>query len=658
MTRCALLVSLFSLSLAFAAGGSAATAGRDWSTYHGDLGAGQYVPFDQIDAANVAKLAVAWSWESPDNALATADRRRMPGGYKSTPLQVGDRLYVNTSLGQVAAIDATTGATLWVFDTKAYEAGRPTNLGFNSRGLAYWTDGSTENAQERLFQPSNDATLWAIDASTGQPVAGFGDGGKVDLIATLRRETSRRHYTIMSAPLVVGDVVVVGSSIYDGPIRKEMPPGDVRAFDVRTGKLVWTFHNPPAKGERGYETWEDGAADYTGNANVWTNFSADAELGLLYLPFGTPTNDWYGGHRKGDNLFAESIVCVKAATGEYVWHFQLVHHGLWDYDIPAAPTLFDAVIDGRPRKGVVVVSKQGFAYVFDRVTGEPIWPIEERPVPQSDVPGERTSPTQPVPTKPPPFESQGISEETIIDFTPELRAEAMEILKSYRIGPIFTPPPVVTETLWGTVQHPGWAGGANWGGAAFDPETAMFFVPSFSNPTVVGLQKPDPARSNLDYIRGHPQQEGLQGGQESRTGITGPRGLPIVKPPYGRVTAYDLSRGEIVWQVPHGEGMRQRIIAAGAPDPGPVGSASFTGPLLTRTLLFLGQGAIASRVAGEEGTSMLTAYDKATGAVVANVPLPARPSGTPMSYVVGGKQYIVCATGGGPQAGLLALALP
>jgi quinoprotein glucose dehydrogenase len=352
-------------------------------------------------------------------------------------------------------------------------------------------------------------------------------------------------------------------------------------------------------------------------------------------------------------------VCVKAATGEYVWHFQLVHHGLWDYDIPAAPIIFDAKIDGRERHGVAVVTKQGFVYAFDRVTGEPIWPIEERPVPQSDVPGERTSPTQPFPTKPPPFESQGITDATIIDFTPELRAEAMEILKNYRTGPMFTPPVVVTETLWGNVQHPGWAGGANWGGAAFDPETARFYVPSFSNPTVVGLVKPDPARSDFDWVRGHPQQEGLQqGAAESRTGITGPRGLPITKPPYGRVTAYDLSKGEIAWQVAHGEGIRQKIIDAGAPDPGPVGAASFSGPLLTKTLLFLGQGAIASRVAGEAGTSALTAYDKATGKVIANVPLPARPSGTPMSYVLGGKQYIVFATGGGPQAGILALALP
>ncbi|MDX1385458.1 MAG: pyrroloquinoline quinone-dependent dehydrogenase, partial [Thermoanaerobaculia bacterium] len=367
----------------------------------------------------------------------------------------------------------------------------------------------------------------------------------------------------------------------------------------------------------------------------------------------------YGGHRKGDGLFAESIVCVKATTGEYVWHYQLVHHGLWDYDIPAAPTLFDATIDGREVKGVAVASKQGFVYVFDRVTGEPVWPIEERPVPQSDVPGEQTSPTQPFPTKPPPFESQGITDETIVDFTPEIRAEAMEILANYAIGPIYTPPVVSTQEIWGTVQHPGWAGGANWGGAAFDPETGRFYVPSFSNPIVVGLSKPDPARSNFDYVRGIALQEGMpEGHQPSRDRITGPRGLPIVKPPYGRVTAYDLSEGEIDWQVAHGEGPRQQVIDLGLPDPGPLGSASFTGPLLTKTLLFLAQGAIASRVRGEGGSAALTAYDKTTGEVVADVAVPAPPSGTPMSYSEDGRQYIVFAVGGGPQAGLVALALP
>jgi quinoprotein glucose dehydrogenase len=627
-------------------------ASGDWPTYHGETGATQYVPYDQINASNVASLEVAWSWDSPDNALIAADRKLRTAGFKSTPLEIGGRLYVNTSLGHVAAIDATTGENLWTFDTESYKDGRPTNLGFNSRGVGYWTDGT----YERLFQPSGNNTLWAIDARTGEPVQGFGEGGKVDLIPTIRRG-NKRLVTHMSAPLVVGDVVILGSSIFDGPTRKEMPAGDVRAFDVKTGKLVWTFHNPPREGELGYDTWKNGSAEYTGNANVWTNMSADEELGLVYLPFGTPTNDWYGGHREGDNLFAESIVCVKAATGEYVWHFQLVHHGLWDYDIPAAPTLFDAEIDGKPVKAVAVTSKQGFVYVFDRVTGTPVWPIEERPVPQSKVPGEKSSPTQPFPTRPPAFESQGISNDTIVDFSPEIRAEALKILKDFEYGPIFTPPVVYSETVRGTVQHPGWAGGANWWGASFDPETKRLYVPSFSAPMVVTLQKPDPARSDFDYVRGAAQQEGLVSPEAAITGIAGPHGLPIVKPPYGRVTAYDMTKGEIVWQVPHGDGIRQQVIDLGIEDPGPLGGRSGTGPLLTRSLLFLGQGA-RGRAGGGGEPALLTAYDKTTGKVVANIELPQPPSGTPMSYMAGGKQYIVFATGGGEESKLVALALP
>ncbi len=644
-TQVLVRIALVALLAAAPAAAQNGAPGGEWPTYHGDLGASQYTALDQIDAENVSQLEVAWTWDSPDNDVAGSDRRMTPGGFKSTPLMVGGRLFINTSLGHVAAIDARTGETLWTFDTNSRAFGRPTNLGFNSRGVGYWTDGTIE----RIFQPAGDANLWALDARTGKVVPDFGVEGRIDLVTTLRREVNRRNYTVMSSPLVVGDVVIVGSSIMDGPTRKEMPPGDVRAFDVRTGELVWTFHNPPMPGEDGYETWEDGSADYTGNANVWTNMSADHELGLVYLPFGTPTNDWYGGHRKGDNLYAESIVCVDAKTGKRVWHFQLVHHGLWDYDIPAAPTLFDAVIDGRERKAVAVVTKQAFTYVFDRVTGEPIWPIVERPVPASDVPGEQASPTQPFPTKPPAFDWQGISEDDLIDFTPELRAQALEIVSNFKIGPLFTPPVLQKEGLTGTIQVPGWGGGANWWGAAVDPETGRLYVPSMTMPIAVGLLEPDKARSNFDYIRG-------MGHGAMQLG--GPQGLPLLKPPYGRITAYDLTRGEIAWQIPHGDGIRQQLIDMGIPDPGPVGSPSGTGPLLTRTLLFTGQGSATDRGAGGAGAAVLNAYDKATGELVHRTPLPGAPSGTPMSYFLGDRQYIVMAYGGGPEAGLMALALP
>ncbi len=639
----------------------AGAPGGEWPTYHGDLGATQYSALDQIDASNFDELEVAWTWTPPDGAVAEGKRALTTFGYKSTPLVVDGRMYINTSLGFVVALDPVTGKEHWAYDTKAYEAGRPTNLGFNSRGVGYWTDGK----QERVFHPGNDGYLWAIDAQTGEPVGGFGTNGKVDLIATYRREVPRRLVTFMSSPLVVGNVVVVGSSISDGPTRKEMPPGDVRGYDTRTGNLVWTFHNPPARGEVGYDTWEDGSAEYTGNANVWTNMSADADAGLIYLPFGTPTNDWYGGHRKGDNLFAESIVCIKAATGEYVWHFQLVHHGLWDYDIPAAPTLLDVEIDGKPRKIVAVVSKQGFNYVFDRLTGEPVWPIEERPVPQSRVPGEQTSATQPFPTKPPAFESQGISDDTVIDFTPEMRAAAMETLSHYEYGPIFTPPIVAGsekngKKLNGTVQHPGWAGGANWWGAAVDPENGRLYVPSFSSPIVVALDKPDPARSNFNYVRGQPGQEGMpEGHTATRGSIPGPHGLPIIKPPYGRITAYEMSKGEILWQVPHGEGIRQKIIDLGAPDPGPVGSNSGSGPLLTETLLIVGKGAGGRGArSGSGDQSQLFAYDKASGELIATLDIDAPPTGTPMTYMANGRQYIAFAVGGLNAAKLVAVALP
>ena len=623
---------------------SGATSGS-WPSYHGDLGATQYADLDQINASNFEQLEVAWRWDSPDNKIAEEDRKYRSFGYKSTPLMVDGVLYVNTSLGFVVALEAATGEQLWSFDTKSREAGRPTNLGFNSRGVAYWSDGK----QKRIFQASGDAHLWAIDATTGEPVGGFGDGGRVNLAATLRRDGNPRNITNMSPPLVVKDVVIVGSSIFDGPSRQRMPPGDVRAYDVNTGELRWTFHNPPEEGEFGVETWEDESWRYTGNANVWTIMSADPELGLVYLPFGTPTNDWYGGHRKGDNLFAESIVCVKAETGERVWHYQLVHHGLWDYDIPAAPTLFDTTIDGQAVKGVAVVTKQGFTYVFDRVTGEPVWPIEERPVPASDVPGEKAAPTQPFPTKPPPFEYQGMEEDVLIDFTPELKKEAMEFLKDYRTGPIYTPPVVATDELHGTVQLPGWGGGANWSGAALDPETAMLYIPSTTSPIVVALQKPDGARSDFDYIRGMGHGAGS---------LELPSGLPLTKPPYGRITAVDLKSGENAWMVPNGEGIRQKLIEAGVPDPGPVGSRSGTGPLLTKSLLMIAQGGRVSRISTSDTSAVLRAHDKATGKVLGEVELPGFPSGTPMTYMQGGRQFIALAVSGADGQGLVALTVP
>ena len=622
-------VTVFALSPALAQTGA---VNGQWRSYGGDDGSTKYAALDQIDADNLDRLEVAWQWTSPDGTVAFDNPRGRPGAFKATPLMVDGVLYIRSSLSIVAAIDAETGEQLWVRDVGSYESGRPTNLGFNSRGVAHWTDGN----EARVFLATSDAHLWSFDAETGQPIGRFGADGKIDLTQGLRRPVERSAYQVISPPMVVGDVVIVDSSISDGPRYKTAPPGDIRGFDVRTGELRWTFHTVPQEGEFGNDAWEDDSWTYTGNANAWSIMSADQELGYVYLPIGTPTNDWYGGHRLGDNLFAESLVCLDAATGERVWHFQMVHHGLWDYDLPAAPTLVDITVDGRDIKAVAQVSKQGFTYVFDRVTGEPVWPIEERSVAASNVPGERASPTQPFPTKPPAFERQGISIDDLIDFTPELRAEAQEIVSQFEYGDLFHPP-----SLKGTIQMPGWGGGANWYGAGFDPDTDYLFVPSSTNPIVVALAEADPAQSDFNYRRGRPN------------GVRGPQGLPLVKPPYSRLTAIDLTTGELAWQVPLGDGPRQRLIEMGVSDPGPLGGAGFTGPLVTKTLLFLG---INDRRGGQD--PVFAAFDKATGEIVRSVELPTGLTGTPMTYMAGGKQYIVAAFGSGAEAGLVALALP
>ena len=626
---------LISISSAIILAGSVITASaQDWPSYGGDNGSSKYSPLDQINAENVDQLEIVWEWLSLDNAtvasnLADGNNRAVPAGYKATPLVVDGIMYVSTSFGRVVALDAANGELRWSFDTRAWEAGRPMNLGYNTRGVAYWARGD----KKRLFFATYDSYLWSIDVISGTPDENFGDAGRVDLTLGLGREFDRQLYGVVSPPLVTNDRVIVNSAIHDAPSSIEMPPGDVRAFNPDTGEMEWIFHTIPQAGEFGNDTWEDGSWEYTGNTNSWTIMSADDELGIVYIPIGTPTNDWYGGKRPGDNLFAESLVAVRAETGERVWHFQTVHHGLWDYDLPAAPTLIDINVDGRPIKAVAQISKQGFTYVFDRITGEPVWPIEERPVPPSSMPGEVASPTQPFPTKPAAFEPQGISDETLIDFTPELRQEALQIIEEFDYGPLFTPP-----TLRGTIQFPGWGGGGEWHGAAFDPDTGLYYIPSASVPIVVQLREARRQRAELGYVRG------------GAMSVSGPQGLPLTKPPYSRITAIDMNSGEHEWMVPHGEGNRQQIIDMGILDPGPVGSTSRTGPVLTKTLLFMAQ--------SDGGRNLLRAFDKASGAVVHELELPLPPAGTPMTYMVGAKQYLSIAVGGGQDSRLVTLALP
>jgi len=603
---------------------------QDWPIYYADERASKYVPLSQINADNAAELQIAWSWDTPDNNIFRDHDNVSAGAWKSTPIMIDGVLYISTALGFVAAIDAVSGESLWTFSTGSWQHERLPNWGNNHRGVSWWQDGE----QSRIFMPANDGVLWSLDARTGVPDPDFGEGGFVDLKQGLGREARIGDYGVIFPPVIVNDFVIVGSSIHDVPMRTDqVPPGHVRAFDARSGEQRWIFHTIPQADEFGADTWENESWRYAGATNVWTMMSADHENGIVYLPISTPSNDWYGGERLGDNLFAESLVALDASSGERIWHFQLVRHGLWDYDLPSPPNLIDINVDGRQIQALAQITKQGWILVLDRLTGEPVWPIEERAVPQSDVPGERTAATQPHPTWPLPVEPQGISEDTLIDFTPALREQALQIIAPYDYGPIYTPP-----STRGSIQFPGYSGGPNWMGGAVDPDTNIMYLPSFSVPHFIRLVAPDPERSDYRYVR-----------DRSFT-LSGPQGLPLIRPPYARITAVDLNTGEHLWMVPHGEGIRQRIIDLGIDDPGPVGSPDRTGPLLTRSLLHIGQ--------LDGARPVFRSFDKQSGDIVAELDLPLPPGGTPMSYMIEGRQYIVVATGAGPTTRLLALALP
>jgi len=644
-------------------GAEAGTVDGEWRTYGGDLSNTRFAPLDQIDAENFSELEIAWRFNA--NAFGPTPEVRN----QTTPLMVGGRLYATVgSRRAVVALDAGTGELLWMYREDEGERGAAAPRRLSGRGLAHWADGD----QERIVYVTPGYRMIALDAATGVPVAGFGGEGIVDLKLEADQDMDlvTGEIGLHATPIIADGVIVIGAAHLSGsrPGGRRNEKGYIRGYDARTGERLWIFHTIPMPGEFGFDTWGEGSASYTGNTGAWTNLAVDPDLGLAYLPIEQPTGDYYGGHRPGDGLFGESIVAVDLHTGERRWHFQLVHHGIWDFDIPTPPVLADIVVEGREIPALIQPTKQAWLYVFNRETGEPIWPIEERPVEQTDVPLERTSLTQPFVTWPPPFDVQGVSIDDLIDFTPELRAEAVELVADYKIGPLFTTPVV---SRWprplATLMVPSTIGGANWAGGAFDPETNMLFIPSSTVVSPLGLVVPAEEQSDMNYFRGMMTDPAL--GAVNNAGNREPtvRGLPLIKPPYGRITAYDMNSGNIVWQVPYGstpEAIENHPALEGLDIP-PTGRTNRGGMFVTPTLAIAGEwGRDGSRFAFDSTTpqgpgAMLQAYDKATGQIVGEVYMPAPQTGGPMTYMHEGRQFIVVPVGaGGFGSELVAFALP
>lgn len=621
--------------------GQQGPATGEWRRIGGDAAGMRYAPLDQINAQNVANLRIAWRWRG-DNFGSAPEIKN-----ETTPIMVGGALYFTAGDRRaVVAADAGTGETLWVW--RMDEGARLAGVRRNNRGVSYWSDGR----QSRILVVTPGYQLVSLDAATGRPDSRFGEEGIVDLTKAVEKDSNYNpdvgHLMNTSPPLVSGNIAIIPTSLENGRVPKSMkfPKGDIMAFDVRTGRKLWTFHTIPRRGEFGADTWGNNSNEYSGNAGAWTPFTVDEELGYVYIPVEAATGDQYGGPRPGNNLFSSSLVCLDLKTGRRIWHYQVVHHDIWDYDPPTAPILADITVEGRRIKAVVQLTKTAFAYVFDRTNGQPVWPIEERPVPQSDAPGEATSPTQPFPTRPPAFDRQGFTRDDVIDFTPQVKQLALEAIEGYRLGPMFTPPSLVDPArgLKGTLTFPG-SGGANWEGGAFDPETGYLYVASATrtDTAVYGLTVPGPGDTDIQMIG---------------TPSVGPsiQGLPFVKPPWGRITAIDLNRGEIAWQIPNGDtppAVRNHPLLKGVTLPR-TGSPSRAGIVVTRTLMFAGE--------GYEGQPKFRAYDKKSGTIVWETDIPASQTGLPMTYMHRGKQYIVFAVKGDSAtrtaAQLVAFALP
>jgi quinoprotein glucose dehydrogenase len=656
--RTALAITAVALTAVLPA---ASTDNGEWRTYGGDLASRRYSPLDQVTAENFSQLEIAWRLKT-DMFGPQPDYL-----YQATPLKVGDVVYTTAGMRRaVVALAAGTGELLWMHTEHEGPRGDAAARRGAGRGLAYWERG----ADRRILYVTPGYRLIALDARTGIPVPTFGDNGVVDLKLNNDQEIDlvKGEIGLNATPLVAGDVVVVGAAHLSGsvPARTRNVRGYVRGFDAVTGRRLWIFHTLPRPGEFGYETWEDGSAEKNGNTGAWAQMSADPELGLVYVPVELPGGDYYGGHRPGNTLFSESLVALDLRTGTRRWHYQLVHHGIWDMDIPCAPLLADIVVDGRPIKALAQPTKQAWLYVLNRETGEPVWPIEERPVPQSDVPGEKTSPTQPFVTKPPAFDRQGVTVDDLIDFTPEMRAEAVKLISRYRVGPLFTPPVVSRwEGPLATLLLPDNVGGANWPGGSLDPETNYAYVHSHTRIFDLGLVAPPLDRSDMRYVRGQAPNPSGPAGTALFDGPSPPpsiQGLPLAKPPYDRITAIDLNRGEIAWQKTHSstpDNIRNHPALRGRSLPrlGQPGR-TFIGTLVTKTLVIAGDGGFHTNDAGERG-ALLRAYDKATGEDRGAVFMPAPQTGSPMTYMHDGKQYILVAVSGGNYSGeLLAFRLP
>lgn len=631
-----ILAALLTATAAFAQYGTPADG--EWRVNGGDAGSTRYSPLDQINASNVKNLQVVWRWKAQNMGPAPQ------AAWEVTPLMIGGKLFFTAGTGRtVVCADALTGETLWLYrgdDTAERGAVRP-----NNRGLSYWSDGKGD---DRILFVTPGYQLVALNAKTGLPISGFGVDAHVDLWKGLdRTEVKKESIGATSPPIIVRDVAVVGAALKVGVAlpTKLNTPGYVRGYDVRTGKLLWTFHTVPQGKEQGTETWlkdpQTGVESwkFTGNTGAWGPLTGDEQLGYVYIPVEAPSGDLYGGQRPGANLFSDSVVCLDAKTGKRIWYYQLIHHEMWDYDIPAAPILLDITVDGKKIKALAQVNKSAFTFVFDRTNGKPVWPIVEKPVPQGNVPGEWYSPTQPFPTKPAAFDRQGVTDADLADYTPEIKAEALKVASQYVMGPIYTPP-IVKDSggKLATIQLPGAGGGANWMGGSVDPETGMLYVPSTTSPYYSALA-PGAGRSEMPYIV-------ARGGGNPTV-----MGLPLIKGPYGRITAINLNTGEHAWMIPNGKPAESLVnnpaLKAAGIDASNWGGGQRSPILVTKTLLF-------------EGSYALRAIDKQTGSVIDDIPLGGNLTGGTMTYSINGRQFIVAVVGGqrGEGAELVALSLP